>query len=113
MTGFWNWMLHGQEWGFTNFVTFMPLLPASFWAICATFAEFFGGILVLLGYWTRLGSLAISIVMIVALFGVHFPEGTQPDVSLVSEIEFPLALLAIAISLLMTGPGRYSVKIKK
>lgn len=113
MQGLFHWVVNGESWGFVNYVTFMPVLPATFWATCAALAEFFGGILVFVGYRTRLASLSLGFVMIVALFGVHVPKGLQPDVGLMGEIEFPLALLAMAVCLILTGPGRFSITLKK
>lgn len=38
-------------------------------------AEFFGGLMVLLGFFTRIGEAGIAIIMVVALFTVHLPQG--------------------------------------
>jgi putative oxidoreductase len=109
----WGWIAAGQEWGFVNYVAFMPLFPPVFWAICATLAEFLGGILVFIGYRTRTASFFLAFVMVVALMGVHVPKGLGPEVGFIGEIEFPLALLAMAVSLMLSGPGRYSVELKR
>jgi putative oxidoreductase len=113
VTGLWGWIAQGQEWGFVNYVVFMPLFPPVFWAVCATLAEFLGGILVFIGYRARMASFFLATVMIVALLGIHVPKGLGPEAGLISEIEFPLALLAMAVSLMLSGPGRYSVKLRR
>lgn len=108
--------LQGAEWGFVNFVgsiPFLVILPNVLWATLATAAEFLGGILVVLGYRTRLASFGLSMVMLVALLGVHLPKAMGPKVGFMGEIELPLALMAMAVSLLFTGPGRYSIELKK
>jgi putative oxidoreductase len=77
----------------------MPLLFA--WA--AAFSEFLGGICVLAGLFARWAALAIAIVMVVAVTQVHLHEG------LIHGYEYPLALLAIAIAIVLTGAGPVSL----
>jgi putative oxidoreductase len=113
VTDLWGWMAQGQEWKFVNYVAFMPLFPPAFWAICATLAEFLGGILVFIGFRTRLAATFLAFVMFVALFGVHVPQGGPGVIGFVKEIEKPLALLAMAVCLILAGPGRYSITLKK
>ena len=75
-------------------------LPALF-AYAAALAEFFGGIAVLLGVFTRFFSALIAIVMLVALVAVKkfaFPA---------ADADF--ALLMISIALVCMGPGAYSL----
>jgi len=79
-------------------------LPGWMAYLCAA-AEFGGGILVLLGFLTRFAALAICIDMLVAIFGVHLKNGFTGQ----GNYQFPLALAAIAFSLIFTGPGAISV----
>lgn len=67
--------------------------------------EFFGGIALALGLLTRLAALGIGFTMIGAIFLVHLPAGFFAP----NGIEFPLALLAVAATLVLTGAGRYSL----
>lgn len=67
--------------------------------------EFFGGIALALGLLTRLAALGIGSTMIGAIFLVHLPAGFFAP----NGIEFPLALLAAAATLVVTGAGRYSL----
>lgn len=83
----------------------LGLWPSWFWMGAAAFSELIGGVLVLLGLFTRLGALAIAGVMLIAIFGVH----RQAFFANQNGIEFPLALLSIAITLLYLGGGRFSV----
>jgi putative oxidoreductase len=77
-------------------------MPALFaWA--AALSEFLGGICVLVGLFTRYAALAIAIVMTVAVVKVHLHEG------LVGGYEFPLALLAVAVAVVLLGAGPASV----
>lgn len=60
--------------------------------------EFLGGILILLGLFTRFAAFMIAANMLVALIAVDFHHGYASS-------EFALALLAIAIMLLFYGAG--------
>jgi putative oxidoreductase len=78
-----------------------------FLAIPSAFAEFFGGILVLLGFFTRCAGIAILIDMIVAIWKVHWKNGLLAQ----HGYEFPLALAAIAFTLMCYGPGPLALEI--
>ena len=82
----------------------LGLSPGWLWASQAGVAEFGGGLLLILGLFTRLGALAISAVMLVALFKVHWGSFFVP-----AGIEYPLSLLAAALALLIMGGGRFSL----
>lgn len=84
------------------------LQPAWLWLGAAAFAEFIGGLLVLLGLFTRLGALLIISVMLVAIAGVHWPAFFAQN----RGFEFPFALLMMAVALLIAGGGRWSVDSK-
>ena len=79
--------------------------PAWFWLGAAAFSEFFGGILVLTGLLTRVGAFFIAVTMLVAMFGVHWPNFFMSN----RGIEFTLALLGMAVALFIAGGGRASV----
>jgi putative oxidoreductase len=68
-------------------------------------AEFGGGILVVVGFLTRFAALCICINMLVAIFGVHLKNGFTAQ----GNYQFPLALAAIAFSLIFTGAGPISI----
>ena len=67
--------------------------------------EFFGGIAIVFGLLTRLAALGLAGNMIVAILTVHLKAGFFNP----GGVEFPLALLASAIALVVTGAGAYSV----
>ncbi len=94
--------------GLTNFIAgeapFVFMRPSWLWLGAAAFAEFLGGILVLLGLLTRVGAFFIGMTMLVAVLGVHWPNFFAPK-----GYEFPLALLAMAIALIIAGGGQASV----
>ena len=70
-------------------------------AYCSAAAEFFGGILLLLGLFTRIAALAILINMSVAIWKVHWKNGLLGN----GGYQFPLALAAIAFALIFLGAG--------
>src|ERR1041385_3850733 len=69
-------------------------------------AQFAGGMAVLFGVLTRLGAACIAIVMVGAIFTVHLPHGFNIGNG---GAEYALTPFLIAIALLFTGPGAYSL----
>ena len=67
----------------------------------AAFTEVVGGILVILGLFTRAAAFAITIDLAVAITKVHWKHGFVGT----GGYEFPLAVAAIAFSLIFLGPG--------
>lgn len=80
--------------------------PAWAWMAAAAFAEFFGGAMVMLGLYTRLGAFLIACVMLVAIFGYHWRAGFFLTAG---GFEYALALLGMAIALMIAGGGRASL----
>ena len=72
-------------------------------AITAAFAELVGGVLVLLGLFTRLGAFLITCVMLTAIFGVLWPKFFAPE-----GMELAVAFLGMALALLIMGGGQAS-----
>jgi putative oxidoreductase len=67
--------------------------------------EFFGGLALIVGLLTRLASLGLAINMLGAIVLVHLANGFFNPTG----IEFPLALLAAALTLVTTGAGAWSL----
>jgi putative oxidoreductase len=74
-------------------------------AAVALIAELVGGILMLLGVATDIAGLLFAIDMLGAIVFVHAKNGFA-----VAEggVEWPLALLAMALAIALAGPGRYA-----
>jgi len=87
-------------------------VPA-FLAVLLIITEFFGGIAIILGFFTRLAALGLTIAMLVAIFKVHLPNGfflnwfNVPNMG--HGIEYNLALIGLSLSLLVWGAGNLSV----
>jgi putative oxidoreductase len=92
--------------GFTAFITRIGLTPPVFWAWVVAIVEFFGGLCILLGLFTRVAALLIIADMIGAIVTVNWKIGffwTKGG------LEFPLTLAVIALTLILTGPGFVSL----
>lgn len=82
------------------------LTPGVPLALLAGSAEFFGGILLLLGLFTRPAALALAVTMLVAIFSVHWQNGFFMSNN---GYEFALALLATTIALAASGAGKLAL----
>jgi putative oxidoreductase len=92
--------------GFHRHMEFVASLGFPGWmAYLSAGAEFFGGIAIVLGLFTRVFSLAIVIEMGVAIWKVHIKNGLVGN----GGYEFPLALAAMAFALLCFDGGPYAL----
>ena len=69
------------------------------------FAQFAGGLAILLGAFERIGSVCVIVVMVGAIYRVHLPHGFDIGKG---GMEFALTVLLVALSLLLSGPGSYA-----
>lgn len=94
---------HGALHAFEHFVATLGL-PRPL-GIISAYTEFIGGILLLVGLFTRLAAALVAINMLVAFFtvGIHAGFGTY---------NYILALAAIAIMLVLTGAGAMALDRK-
>lgn len=72
-----------------------------FWAYVASYSEFIGGILIVLGFYSRVAAAVLSIVMLVAIYKSR-SMGLQGFLA-------PLAVLASLVMLLGHGSGHGSL----
>ena len=89
--------------GFTGMGIPAPL------AYLGAFTEFFGGIAVIIGLLSRLASLGLAIIMLTAMALVHAKNGFFMNSPGGAGIEFTLALFAMALTVLIAGPGRIAI----
>lgn len=88
--------------GLHHHVQFVTSLGLPAWsAYLSAFAEFFGGLLVLVGLFTRIAAFAICVDLSVAIAKVHFQHGLMGN----GGYEFPLAVATIAFALIFFGGG--------
>ena len=86
--------------GFTSMLTNIGIPAPVFSAYLVGIIEFFGGIAIILGMFTRVVAPLLAIIMVVAFVAVKkvLPGGN-----------IDLALFAISVALTLTGPGSYSL----
>ncbi len=85
------------------------ITPGYLMALMAGSAEFFGGLLLIVGLLTRPTSFVLAITMAVAIVTVHLEHGLFMSNN---GYEFALTLLAISISLMVSGAGKLSLDNK-
>ncbi len=95
--------------GFNAFIANNPpfgfMRPAWLWMSAAALSELVGGLLVTIGFLTRVGAFFIACTMATAL-STHWPNGFFASNR---GYEFPLTLLAMALALLIAGGGLASI----
>lgn len=95
--------------GFKTFTSintpFSFMRPTWLWLGAAALSELIGGVLIGLGFLTRIGAFFIACTMLTAVIGVHWPNFFSQN----KGYEYPMTLLAISLSLLISGGGIASV----
>ena len=89
--------------GFAEFLPNLGLPPEM--QIPIALAELVPGILLIIGVLSRLSSALLSIIMIGAIFHVKGAQSLTGD----SGVELDLILLAAALVIMVTGPGRIAL----
>lgn len=80
--------------------------PPFLMACALGLAEFGGGLALATGFSTPLGALAVTVVMLNAVYLIHWPKGFW---NMDGGYEFNLLIAAAAVALVAAGPGRYSI----
>src|SRR5690606_10051459 len=83
----------------------LGLEPGYLMALLAGAAEFLGGVLLIAGFLVRPAGAVLAFTMGVAIFAAHFANGLFLSNG---GYEYGLALLAVSVSLLISGGGRAS-----
>jgi putative oxidoreductase len=94
--------------GWTASVEKLRIRPARPWAWISGLAELGGGLLFALGLLTPFGAFAIAGSMLVAIVTVHWPNGFW---NTKRGFEFNLVIVAVALAVVLTGPGAYSLDV--
>ncbi|BBL78330.1 quinol oxidase [Rubrobacter xylanophilus] len=92
--------------GTAGFFEQLGIRPPYPMAVVVGVVEFFGGILAALGFLTPVAAVGLILVMIVAILTVHLRNGFFAQNG---GYEFNLALIGIALALLLSGAGSYSL----
>jgi putative oxidoreductase len=96
---------YGLE-GTAQWMASIGLAPGFLMALLAGAAEFLGGLALLAGLLVRPAAAALAATMVVAIFSVHIHKGLFLSNN---GYEYALALLAVVVSLFMSGAGRASL----
>src|SRR3989344_7937458 len=92
--------------GTQGFMASLGVVLPGLIGIVVAAVEFFGGLLVLEGVFSRYASLLIAIDMFFAFFLVHAKNGFFLPMG----YEFVFTLFLIAIALVLTGAGKWSLE---
>jgi len=102
--GFVQALQHGRA-GFVAMLREMNIPVPEATGLFVGAVEFFGGILLILGWCSRLAALLLGGDMVVAIWKVHWKAGLVGA----GAFEFPLSLLGACLALFFAGPGKISV----
>jgi len=100
-----GWFGGGGLEGTGQFFGSIGLAPGYLLALLAGLAEFFGGLALVAGLLVRPAAAALAFTMLVAIVSVHWDQGFF---AAGGGYEYALALGAAALSLLLSGAGRFS-----
>lgn len=92
--------------GTAGWMASIGLEPSVLLTVLVGSAEFFGGLLLMLGLLVRPTALVLAFAMLVAIFSVHIGNGLFMSNN---GYEFALALMVISVGLLIRGAGSLSI----
>jgi putative oxidoreductase len=99
--------------GTAAFLSQVGLTPAYPFALVAGIVEFAGGLLLISGAFTLVAAILLAIEMAVAVWKVHLANGFFINWAALPGqghgYEFNLTLIAVLVSLSLTGPGALSI----
>ena len=97
--------------GFSKFISssapYPFMKPSWLWMGAAALSELIGGVLMFFGLLTRVAAFFLACTMCVAVIGVHWPIFFASN----KGFEYPLALLAMCLALLISGGGIASIDL--
>jgi len=101
-----GWFGGGGLKGTSGFFEGMGWRPGALFAFAAGAGEFGGGLLTAAGLLSPIGPALIMIVMLNAVFAVHWKNGFF---AMANGVELPLMNIAGALAIAFGGPGAYSL----
>jgi putative oxidoreductase len=95
--------------GFAQMLSGMGFSPAVFWAYVVAYVELLGGLFLIIGFLTRISALLLLITMLVAVIKLHLANGFFMTAG---GFEYNFVIIAMCISLLLSGGGQLSINKK-
>lgn len=92
--------------GVAQFLTSLGFAPATLWAYVLGCTELIGGILVILGLFTRGAAALLFVIMTIAIITVHLQKGFFAQNG---GFEFPFIIAGVCIALVLMGSGKYAL----
>ena len=92
--------------GTGHFFEGLGFRPGTLFATAAGVSELAGGLLLAAGFLGPVGAVMVLATMIVAIVTVHWSKGLFATSN---GVELPLIYAAVAVALIFTGPGAYSL----
>jgi putative oxidoreductase len=92
--------------GFSQMLSGMGFNPAVLWAYIAAYTELLGGLFIMAGFLTRISSVFLFILIVVATLKVHLAKGFFLSNG---GFEYNLIILSVLVSLIIMGPGKISL----
>ena len=105
MHGWQKFFITGVD-GIEGFFGMLSIPAPALAALVVSIVELTGGLALILGVFTRLAGILLTLDMVVALLVFHLPNGFFAETN---GIELVLVLGAAALGLALTGPGALAV----
>jgi NADH:ubiquinone reductase (H+-translocating) len=92
--------------GFSEFLAGLGFTPSLLWAYLAAYVELLGGLLLIIGFLTRISSMLLLILMAVAFWKVHAAKGF-----FLSDggFEYIFIIACALIALIILGTGKFGI----
>src|SRR3954447_13907228 len=107
---------HGAQllfgaWGGPGIKNAIPMLGLDWVGYLVVIGQFFGGLGLIFGFLSRFSAASLIVIMIGAIVRVHWPNGfflsyVDPKKN---GFEYNLALIGLLLTILLCGPGLYSL----
>jgi len=91
---------------FSGMLSGLGFTPAIFWAYIAAYTELLGGLLLIIGLQVRPAATLLLILIVTAAIKVHIGKGFFLSNG---GFEYTFIIAAICLSLILLGPGKFSI----
>ena len=92
--------------GFSQMLSGLGFAPAIYWAYLAAYTELLGGVFLIIGLYTRSSAAMLLVLIVIAAIKVHLAKGFFLSNG---GFEYPFVIAAACLSLILLGPGQFSI----